>query len=259
MSGDSSDPRDTFSGSAERYLASSDHISGPDLDAVRTVASDLSPDLTVDVASGAGHALRAAAPWSRYCVATDLTVEMLQVARDHLAGAGFYDTGYVLSAARELPFADSTVSLLTCRIAPHHFESVPDFLAEVTRVLADQGRAVIIDSLVPDDDQCDRFINTVERLRDPSHVRSHRLDQWLVFFENARLETVTTEIFSRVHPFSEWAGRTGRDQKEIETVKTRFLKAPPRIRERFQIVVEEGEDVVSYTDEKGIFILKRKQ
>lgn len=60
MPGDRSDPRDTFSVSAGRYLVSADHRSGPDLEVIRQVASQLLPLVTVDVAAGAGHALKAA-------------------------------------------------------------------------------------------------------------------------------------------------------------------------------------------------------
>ena len=72
MSGNSSDPRKSFSGSAGKYLASTDHRSGPDLEVIRLVASQLLPLVTVDVAAGAGHALRAASPFSGSGIAVDL-------------------------------------------------------------------------------------------------------------------------------------------------------------------------------------------
>ena len=37
--------------------------------------------------------------------------------------------------AEALPFEDQSFDLVTCRIAPHHFDSIPDFLKEVARVL----------------------------------------------------------------------------------------------------------------------------
>ena len=258
MPDERSDPRNTFSHSADRYLISTDHQFGPDLERIRQVASQQFPAVTVDVATGAGHALRAASPFSGSCAALDLTMEMLQVAKEHLTLAGLANAQFIQSTADHLPLAEDTVSFLTCRIAPHHFPSVPDFLDEVARVLEPEGQSVIIDSVAPEDSRSDRFINEIERLRDPSHLRSHTLRQWLGFFENAGLKTITVELFERSHPFREWAQRTGLDEEGIRALENRFLEASPEIRERFKVHLDNGGRVESYTDEKGIFLIKRK-
>jgi len=257
MPGDRSDPRDTFSHSAVRYLSSTDHQSGPDLEMIRQVASQRFPSVTVDVATGAGHALRAACPFSGSCAALDLTMEMLQVAREHLTGAGFANVRFIQSTAEDLPLPESTVSLLTCRIAPHHFQSVPGFLDEVARVLEPEGQCVIIDTISPEESESDRFINEVEQQRDPSHIRSHTFRQWLDFFEKAGLETTSVEFFERNHPFVEWAARTGLNEDGIKALEKRFQTASPDIREKFKVQLDDEGKVSSYTDEKGIFLLKK--
>ena len=257
MPDDSRDPRDTFSHSADRYLFSTDHQTGPDLEMIKQVASRQFPAVTVDVATGAGHALRAASPFSGICVAVDLTVEMLQVAREHLTGAGLTNVHFILSTADRLPISDNAVSLLTCRIAPHHFPSVPGFLVEAARVLEPEGRCVIIDSIAPEEAESERFINEIERLRDPSHIRSHTLRQWLDLFEKAGLMTISIELFERTHPFREWAVRTGLDEDEVRTLEKRFQKASPDIREKFKVQLDDEGRVNSYTDEKGIFVVKK--
>ena len=257
MSEKHNDPRDIFASSASRYLASTDHQSGPDLDIIKQVASQLFPALTVDVASGAGHALRAASPYSGIRVALDLTMEMLKVAREHLRGVGLDNVQLLQAAAGSLPFTDSTVSLLTCRIAPHHFPSIPEFLQEVARVIEPEGCSIIIDSVAPDEPESDRFINEMEKLRDPSHIRSHTLEHWLELFEAAGLETISVELFERTHPFKEWAVRTGLDEDGVRALENGFASAAPHIREKFKVQLDEEGRVESYTDEKGIFVLKK--
>ncbi len=252
------DPRTTFSNSAERYLASSDHGTGPDLDLIRKVAGRLFPALTVDVATGAGYALRAAGPLSGRCLALDLTMEMLQVARGHLTRIGIADLRLVQSSAESMPLADGCANLLTCRIAPHHFLSIKTFLGEVNRVLDGDGRAVIIDSVVPDDPEFDRFLNEVERQRDPSHARSSTVGEWTELIALAGLDVVTFELFSRTHPFDEWARRVGLDDEGVRSLERRFLEASPHVREQFQVLVTDGK-VESYTDDKGIWVLKKQE
>ena len=249
------DPRETFSGSAERYLTSTDHGSGPDLELIGSVADRLSPALTVDVATGAGYALKAAAPVSRRCLALDLTLEMLQVTRRHFMEAGIPGLSVVQASADNIPLGDGTIGLLTCRIAPHHFPSLAPFLEEVNRVLDGEGEAVIIDSVVPDDPECDRFLNDVERQRDPSHVRSGTVTEWEKLISQAGLETIFFDIFSRTHPFQEWARRVGLADDGVKALEDRFIDAPPSVKELFKIEVIEGK-VMSYTDEKGMWVLK---
>ena len=42
---------------------------------------------------------------------------------------------------------------------------------EIARVLTADGRLLVVDNTSPDDPATDRWINIVEQLRDPSHVR----------------------------------------------------------------------------------------
>ena len=251
------DPRDTFSGAAERYLDSSDHRSGPDLDRIRSVASDLMPDLTVDVATGAGHATRAAAPFSAFCLVTDLTYEMLVVSRRHLRDAGILHTGFLQASADGLPLAAGSADLVTCRIAGHHFPSIPDFLAEVNRVLSDKGKLVLIDSVVPDDAGADRFLNRIERMRDPSHVRSHTVAGWRGFLTGAGLVIRSEEVFRKRHRFTEWSVRAGLDEAGVRALEREFRQAPADYRRLLDLELGPEGEVLAYTDDKAMFVCSK--
>jgi SAM-dependent methyltransferase len=251
------DPRDTFSRSAGRYLESSDHQAGPDLELISSTAEKMRPGITLDIACGAGHALLAAAQYSGLCLAADLTLEMLKVTRTHLEKKGVASLACLQSTAEFLPLATGSVSLVTCRIAPHHFSSVPSFLFEVERVLAEDGTAIVIDSIVPDEPFADMFLNTAEAFRDPSHVRTSRVSEWAAFIHAAGFRMETIEIFDRRHAFDEWARRVLEDEKKVAELETYFLEAPSEILDVYRIEIE-GDKVVSYTDEKGIFVLKKK-
>lgn len=252
------DPRKTFSKSAERYLDSADHRTGADLVVISETAHAMLPGVTLDIATGAGHALRAAAPYSGYCLAVDLTVEMLKVAREHLTGAGLNQMGYVQARADRLPLSDGSVNLVTCRIACHHFSSIPDFLSEIRRVLAPRGRIVMVDSIVPSDEKAGEFLNRVEQLRDPSHVRSFTMRQWLEFFNIGKLPIASVSTFERTHPFTEWSRRVIQKEKDLKEVERSFQEAPDNLKKLFRIEQDSNGAVISYTDEKVIIIAEKR-
>jgi len=158
--------------------------------------------------------------------------------------------------AEMLPFRDAAFDRVTCRIAPHHFPDVRAALAEIARVTRPGGRVGIIDSVVPSEPSLDAFLNGVERVRDPSHVRSYRVEEWLEFLAGAGLLLLQAASLWKTHAFPEWVARTGRPkavQWEIETI---FLSAFPIARETFRIHADGGR-VVSYSDEKAIFVAKK--
>jgi ubiquinone/menaquinone biosynthesis C-methylase UbiE len=101
----------------------------------------------------------------------DLTLPMLHVARRAAARRGLVPLGFLVVDAETLPLIDHSVSLVTYRIAPHHFADVTAFVGEVARVLVPGGHVLLIDSLSPADRELDEQVNELERRRDPSHVR----------------------------------------------------------------------------------------
>lgn len=254
----STDPRETFSKSAERYLDSTDHRTGPDLMVIGETARAIQPEVTIDIAAGAGHALKAAVPHSGFGLAVDLTAQMLSVAKKDLARAGLKRTGCVQGRAENLPIHHGSANLVTCRIACHHFLSVMDFLIEVRRVLVPQGSFILVDSIVPADIEADRFLNEVEKFRDPSHVRSMQMEQWLAFFKKAGLPVSSVSTFQRTHPFTEWSRRMLQDESKLQNLEREFQNAPDHIKEAFQIEQDSDGSVISYTDEKVIIVAEKR-
>ena len=252
------DPRDTFSRSAKKYLDSSDHRTGADLEVISQLAREMIPSVTLDIASGAGHALRTAAPYSGYAMAVDLTAEMLKVARKHLVGTGLDKLGYIQAQADRLPLADGSVDLVICRIACHHFSSIPDFLEEVNRILHPEGNFIMVDSIVPTDEDAGEFLNRVEKIRDSSHVRSFEVGQWMEFFKKGKFSVSSVTTFERTHSFSEWSQRVVHNQKILQDLERNFQKAPDHLKELFRIKQDSDGSVISYTDEKVIIIAEKR-
>src|SRR5205814_1612422 len=72
---------------------------------------------------------------------SDLTPDMLERAALTAAETGLQVVTR-LHPAEQMPYADGEFSLVTCRIAPHHFASPAEFVREAARVLCGGGRNV---------------------------------------------------------------------------------------------------------------------
>ncbi len=248
--------RAQFGRVASKYRCSADHTDVDDLDLL-FMGLALDPGHRVlDVATGGGHTAAALAGRCGYVVASDLTPSMLREARvlatEHRAG----NVGFTAADAGGASVPGGVFDRLTCRIAPHHFPDVRTALAEMARVIRPGGRIGIIDSVVPAEPSLDAFLNGVEKIRDPSHVRSYRVEEWIEFLAGTGLSLLQTASLWKTHSFPEWVARTGRPGRVQEEVEAIFLSAFPLARETFRIRTEGGR-VVSYSDEKSIFVARK--
>jgi len=129
--------------------------------------------------------------------------------------------------------------VVKCRIAAHHFSDVPRFCAEAHRVLEPGGRLLVIDNVVPEDDELDRFINEIDKLRDPSHVRAYRLSEWERFLTGAGFTYDVAHRFGLPNDIDGWIARMGPAPGVGAEVRCRFDAAPPRARAAFGITATE--------------------
>jgi ubiquinone/menaquinone biosynthesis C-methylase UbiE len=246
-----------FAATAQSYVQSATHASGDDL--IRMVAlSGVTPESRVlDVATGGGHTALAFASHAAHVVASDLTQEMLKAATAFIQGRGAQNVSFVEVDAEALPFGEAEFDVVTCRIAPHHFGEIRQAVREFARVLRLGGRLVLVDSLAPAEPELDAFINGVEVLRDPTHVRSYTEAEWRSFVAEAGLSVLETEVHLKKHNFPEWVARAQMPAEAAAELAGRYLNASPAVREQFQIQIEDGQ-VRSYVDRKLLLVAERR-
>ena len=202
--------REQFGRVASKYRCSADHVDMEDLDLLFEGLAPKKGNRALDVATGAGHTALALAGQDVRVVASDLTPRMLLEARALAAEEAAGNIFYAAADAESLPFADAVFDLVTCRLAAHHFPDVRAALSEIVRVTRPGGRIGVIDSVVPGESALDAFLNGVEKVRDPSHVRSYRDEEWLEFLAEAGLLPLRVAFLWKTHAFPEWVARTGR-------------------------------------------------
>lgn len=198
--------QEQFGANAASYATSRVHAKGASLTRLVELVQPQPDWLVLDVASAAGHTAWAFAPHVRHVWSTDITSEMLDLARQQAAERGIENVTVEYADAGDLPYADASFQLVTCRIAPHHFPSVPNFIAEAVRVLAPGGLLAVVDNIVPAG-PAGAYVNAFEKLRDPSHGRCLSLDEWITAFHGAGLTLRHQEILDKSMDFNFWAQR----------------------------------------------------
>ena len=198
--------QEQFGKTAAHYLTSKPHAAGKSLERLVALTSPQKNWHALDVATGGGHVAYTFAPHLARMWATDVTQEMLHMVEGEAAKRGLANIRTAYAKAEALPFEDESFDLVTCRIAPHHFDSIPEFLAEVRRVLKPGGLFALVDNVVPPGSVGD-YVNAFERLRDPSHLRAWTMDEWRDALRVAGLRTTHEEQIYKTMEFKSWAAR----------------------------------------------------
>lgn len=121
---------------------------------------------------------------------------------------GIENVAFIQGDAEALPFPDASFDLVTCRMAAHHFPHPAHAVREAARVLKPGGRLLLLDLYAPDDPELDRFINELEKVRDPSHVLELTLPEWQRFFRLAELTVQIILLPDLYLDFEKWVERS---------------------------------------------------
>ena len=155
----------------------------------------------LDLGCGAGHTALTFAPRVAEVVAVDLAEAMLEQGRRLARERGIENVDFRLGDVERLDVPDGSFDVVTSRFSAHHYPAPERALAEVVRVLCPGGTFLLADSVAPEAHGCDSFLNTLEVLRDPSHVRDHRVSQWEAMFSEAGLTRVQGRALRSMLPW----------------------------------------------------------
>ncbi len=227
---------DAFGSTAAAYLTSQVHATGADLQTLaETFKATCGGARVLDMGCGAGHASFAIAPYVREVVAYDIAPQMLATVEAAAKERGLTTIRTEQGAAESLPFADVSFDWAVSRMSAHHWRDVPKALAEVRRVLKPGGRVLFIDIAGIDDPLYDTHIQAVEVLRDGSHIRDYRADEWLAMFEGAGFTAEIRERWRLAIDFDTWVKRMRTPEERVVAIRSLWERAPDEVRQYFDV------------------------
>jgi ubiquinone/menaquinone biosynthesis C-methylase UbiE len=244
--------QEQFGKTAAHYLTSKPHALGKSLQRLVDLTAPQKSWRALDVATGGGHVAYAFAPHVARMWATDITQEMLDQVKAEAEKRGLANVRVTYAKAEALPFEDESFDLVTCRIAPHHFDSIPQFLSEVHRVLKADALFALVDNVVPAGSVGD-YINAFERLRDPSHLRAWTMDEWRDALKQARLPPTNEEQIDKTMEFKSWAARYDNTMKAL--LRAMLTQVTPDVKTVLDPKETDGD--FTFRLREGLFIAKR--
>ena len=195
-------------------------------DALRMIVEAARPgpdDTVLDVACGGGIVVCAFAPHVRRATGIDVTPAMLEQAQRLAAEKGLANVEWRQGDVKALPFEDGSFTIVVTRFSVHHFADPAGVLREMTRVCAPGGRLVVVDMYASEDPAKAAEFNRLERLRDPSHMRSLTLTELKGVFGEAGLPEPEASFYELQDEVRNLLARSfpepGDDAKIIELFK----------------------------------------
>ncbi len=255
-----------FGANAAAYLTSAVHAKGASLGRLVELVKPQKSWVALDVATGAGHTAAAFAPHVAKVIASDLTPEMLEQVKKLAAEKGYSNMETAIADAESLPFPDASFDLVTCRIAPHHFPSIPMFLSETFRVLRPGGTFALVDNVSPDPETTPGFskadlrdaalgYNAFEKVRDPSHGRALPTGEWLELMEEAGLTLVHREHAPKAMDFASWVKTMQVPAETVPRLKAMLDDAAPALKAFLKPAATDGK--LGFTLDELIAIARR--
>jgi ubiquinone/menaquinone biosynthesis C-methylase UbiE len=224
-----------YSPRANDYLTSAVHSSGEDLDQIEAAVRGCSSARALDLGCGGGHVCYRVAPHVAEVVALDVSSQMLETVSLAAAERGLLNISTRQSPVEALPFENGRFDFVLSRFSAHHWRDFEAGLREARRVLTREGRAIFVDSVAPTVSLLDSHLQTMELLRDPSHVRNYTSAEWVGALARAGFEVTSIKARQLRIEFSSWIARTRTPALFVDAIRSLQQNAPQEVRDRLGI------------------------
>ncbi|MFW2177942.1 MULTISPECIES: methyltransferase domain-containing protein [unclassified Moraxella] len=220
---------------ANNYLTSQVHAQGQEFGKMQALAQQYNWQNLLDLGCGGGHVSYHLAPYVKQVTAYDLTPQMVALVEQQAKEKGLTNVQGVVGVAEQLPFANQTFDAIVTRFSAHHWHNLNQALLEMHRVLTDDGKVIIVDVLGHAHPVINNFLQTIETLRDPSHVRDYHLAEWGYAVELAgfRIEQIQKQRLPLA--FDSWVTRMATPSEAVASILTLQKSVSDTVKQYYQL------------------------
>lgn len=238
---------------AQAYLGSQVHAAGADLDFMAQRIGTQPQAIALDMGCGGGHVAFRLAPLVAKVVACDLSAQMLAAVAAEAQRRGHANLVVKQSTAEALPCPDASFDVVATRYSAHHWGDLTAGLRQMARTLKPGGVGLFADVVTPGRALLDTWLQGVELLRDPSHVRNASLGEWLQLLAAAGLGVEEVRCFRLRLDFSAWIARMRTPSTHVAAICALQEGAAREVRDYFEL----GADG-SFTVDSAVIVVRRR-
>lgn len=224
-----------FGAVAEAYLSSSVHSQGKDLEAIADRLRNRPGATVLDLGCGAGHLSFAMAAAVRSVVAYDLSAKMLDMVAAEAKRRNLHNVSTQRGNSEKLPFETASFDWVCSRYSAHHWTEIRKALSEARRVLKPGGGLILVDVCAPANPLLDTHLQTLELLRDVSHVRDYTIAEWHSMLVEAGFRIEEQRTWKLPLDFKAWVERMMTPTIYVEAIRSLLQGAPQEVRDYFLI------------------------
>ncbi|MHA2362711.1 MAG: class I SAM-dependent methyltransferase [Candidatus Hodarchaeales archaeon] len=206
-----------FGREAEKYVHSPVHANQEELKwLMKDFIQPQKEWKALDIGTGAGHLAVNLASYVSKVIATDLTQEMLDQTIKQAQEKRLKNISTQIVDVHEIPFKTNSFDFVGCRIAAHHFHSIEKAIQEMIRVT--NGIIYLQDTMAPSNKEAARYINHIEKLRDPSHIRTLSQDEWISLFKSNDCRIIKSQSKPKKWPLTWWTSRMSTPKTVVKEI-----------------------------------------
>lgn len=231
--------REEFTHQSQSFGAAAAMSSAQTLDVLTELVPADPKARWLDVACGPGVVSRALAARVGTVTGVDLTPAMVEEAERRALDEGIDNVSFLLGDATALDFTDGSFDGAITRFSFHHIPVPGRAMTEMARMVRPGGWVVVGDQVTDDDGAGAAWHQEIERLRDPTHWASQRLDGLRAMGAEAGLELEQERLVPIEIDYEDWLARGSAGQSASPLIE-RLLAERPGGAESFRVTPGES-------------------